>query len=114
MDRGTKNLRPADAVYLLACQASESEVKDHTTELIAASSNIKDFDIKAEKFYKVKWTRVPDLVEKRKVFLKGGMAYVPMKEQSSIVFQEFQKSLEKALEVNPFYIFLLSSILTSS
>ncbi|THH01245.1 hypothetical protein EW026_g1417 [Hermanssonia centrifuga] len=51
-----------------------------------------------EKYYKVKWTRVPDLVEKRKVFLKDGMAYVPAREQSSIVFQEFSSSLEKALE----------------
>ncbi|KAF9453209.1 DNA primase, large subunit [Macrolepiota fuliginosa MF-IS2] len=51
-----------------------------------------------EKFYKVKWTRVPDLVEKRKVFLKGGWAYVPGREQSSIVFKEFEVELERALE----------------
>ncbi|KAF9457162.1 eukaryotic and archaeal DNA primase, large subunit-domain-containing protein [Collybia nuda] len=53
----------------------------------------------SERFYKVKWSRVPDLVQKRKVFLKGGWAYVPGREQSSIVFQEFQVQLEKALEV---------------
>ena len=47
----------------------------------------------------VRWTRVPDLVEKRKVFLKGGWAYVPSREQSSIVFQEFETQLIKALEV---------------
>jgi DNA primase large subunit len=47
----------------------------------------------------VKWTRVPDLVEKRRVFLKGGWAYVPRREQSSIVFQEFEVQLERALEV---------------
>lgn len=51
-------------------------------------------------WYKVKWTRVPDLVEKRRVFLKAGWAYVPSKEQSSIVFQEFQSRLEVALEVS--------------
>ncbi|KAH8117327.1 DNA primase, large subunit [Phellopilus nigrolimitatus] len=49
-------------------------------------------------WYKVKWTRVPDLVEKRRVYLKGGWAYVPLKEQSSIVFQEFQTRLQIALE----------------
>jgi len=43
--------------------------------------------------------RVPDLVEKRGVFLKGGWAYVPSREQSSIVFREFEKELEKELEV---------------
>ncbi|RPD66256.1 DNA primase large subunit [Lentinus tigrinus ALCF2SS1-7] len=50
------------------------------------------------RYYKVKWTRVPDLVEKRRVLMKGGMAYVPAAEQASIVFQEFQTHLEKALE----------------
>lgn len=47
----------------------------------------------------VKWTRVPDLVEKRRVFLQDGWAYVPNRELSSIVFQEFQTRLERALEV---------------
>jgi Eukaryotic and archaeal DNA primase, large subunit len=47
----------------------------------------------------VKWTSVPDLVEKRRVFLKDGWAYVPSREQSSIVFQEFQTRLEQALQV---------------
>ena len=45
---------------------------------------------------------MPDLVEKRRVLMKGGMAYVPAAEQASIVFQEFQTHLEKALEVRPF------------
>ncbi len=47
----------------------------------------------------VRWTRVPDLVEKRKVLLKDGWAYVPSRELSSIVFQEFQTRLGRALEV---------------
>ncbi|KAI0362235.1 DNA primase large subunit [Trametes cingulata] len=50
------------------------------------------------RYYKVKWTRVPDLVEKRRVVLKAGMAYVPASEQVSIVLQEFQSHLEKDLE----------------
>ncbi|KAK7466967.1 DNA primase subunit pri2 [Stygiomarasmius scandens] len=52
-----------------------------------------------EKFFKVKWTRVPDLVEKREVFLKGGWAYVPARRQFSIVRQEFEIQLTKALEL---------------
>ena len=43
---------------------------------------------------------MPDLVEKRKVFVKAGYAYVPAHEQSSIVFQEFESQLEKSLEVS--------------
>ncbi|KAK7043599.1 DNA primase subunit pri2 [Paramarasmius palmivorus] len=50
-----------------------------------------------ETFYKVRWTRVPDLVEKRKVFLKKGWAYVPSREQASIVYQEFEARLEADL-----------------
>ena len=49
--------------------------------------------------FQVKWLRVPDLVEKRRVFLKRGWAYVPSQEQSSIIFQEFETQLDKALEM---------------
>ena len=48
---------------------------------------------------------MPDLVEKRRVFLKGGWAYVPTREQSSLVFQEFEDHLEKALEARFSYSF---------
>ncbi|KAF7288271.1 Rsec15 protein [Mycena chlorophos] len=46
----------------------------------------------------------PDLFEKesyykRRVFLKGGWAYVPSREQSSIVYKEFETHLEKDLMV---------------
>ncbi|KAF8076724.1 eukaryotic and archaeal DNA primase, large subunit-domain-containing protein [Lyophyllum atratum] len=61
--------------------------------------NVREQAFEAEKYYKVRWTRVPDLVEKRRVFLRGGWAYVPGKEQSSIVFQEFEVYLARALEV---------------
>ena len=53
-----------------------------------------------ERFYKVRWTRVPRLVESRRVFLKGGMAYVPSREQSSFIIQEFQSNLEDGLLVS--------------
>lgn len=52
-----------------------------------------------EQYLKVRWTRVPDLVEKRRVLLRDGWAYVPNRELSSIVFQEFQTRLERALEM---------------
>jgi DNA primase large subunit len=42
---------------------------------------------------------VPNLVDKRKVFLQGGWAYVPSREVSSIVYQEFETRLEKDLLV---------------
>ncbi|EPT06137.1 DNA primase large subunit [Fomitopsis schrenkii] len=82
-------------------ELSEEEKQAHEKELVAASAwmNSRDVDPMKDRYYKVKWTRVPDLVEKRRVLLKGGMAWVPSREQSSIVFQEFQTTLAKALEM---------------
>ena len=50
----------------------------------------------------VKWTRVLELVEKRQVFLKAGIAYVPSHLLDPIVFEEFQTRLEQALDVDLF------------
>ncbi len=55
-----------------------------------------------ESWFKVDWERVPDLVEGRRVFLKAGKAYVPSKEQASMVVAEFTRRLERALEVGAF------------
>ena len=46
----------------------------------------------------VHWTRVADLVNQRRVFLAGGQAYVPVKEQFSLVLAEYTSRLNKALE----------------
>ncbi|RPA78724.1 DNA primase large subunit [Ascobolus immersus RN42] len=50
-------------------------------------------------WYKVEWERVPDLVEKRMVFVRRGMAYVPSSLQGSLVQAEFTQRLEKDLEL---------------
>ncbi|KAL7907911.1 DNA primase, large subunit [Trichoderma velutinum] len=50
-------------------------------------------------WFKVDWERVPDLVESRRVFLKAGKAYVPGREQSSMVVAEFTSRLERQLEL---------------
>lgn len=52
-----------------------------------------------ETWFKVDWLRVPDLVEGRKVFLKHGKAYVPGREQASMVVAEFSSRLDRQLEV---------------
>ncbi|KDQ15373.1 hypothetical protein BOTBODRAFT_31695 [Botryobasidium botryosum FD-172 SS1] len=49
-------------------------------------------------YYKVPWTQVPDLVATRRVYLKGGFAYVPLSLQPNIIYQKFQQNLERALE----------------
>ncbi|CCM02355.1 uncharacterized protein FIBRA_04450 [Fibroporia radiculosa] len=78
---------------------SQEEERQYAAELAVLSIPSKESAVREEKYYKVKWTRVPDLVEKRRVILKRGFAYVPSRETSSIVFQEFQSSLTQALEM---------------
>ena len=50
-------------------------------------------------WWKVEWGRVPELVEGRRVVLRGGWAYVPGREMGSLVLGEFGAGLEKAMEV---------------
>jgi DNA primase large subunit len=52
-----------------------------------------------QEWFKVDWERVPELVEKRRVLLKRGKAYVPQREQMSLVVADFTKKLDEALEV---------------
>ena len=54
-------------------------------------------DIEADD--QVPWYTVPDLVGSRRVYIAGGMAYVPQSLQISLVLQAFSHRLEKALEV---------------
>lgn len=54
-----------------------------------------------EEYFKVDWEQVPDLVEQRRVYLSEGLAYVPMKEQMTLVMNDFSKRLDTALEVGP-------------
>jgi len=58
--------------------------------------------IEEESYFKVDWDNVPELVESRRVFVKAGKAYVPGREQLSMVMAEFTQLLDKALEVCPF------------
>lgn len=67
---------------------------------LAAMANMKKGGSDDDTWFKVDWERVPDLVESRRVFLKFGKAFVPGREQSSMVVAEFTKRLERQLEVS--------------
>lgn len=54
--------------------------------------------IDSEQFLLVPWHRVPDLVERRRVFVLRGTAWVPTREQLSLVIAEFQAGLYSQLE----------------
>ncbi|KAI7849928.1 DNA primase large subunit Spp2 [Circinella umbellata] len=51
-----------------------------------------------ETYFKVDFERVPDLINRRTVYITQGKAYVPMSEQVSIVMDEFRATLSAALE----------------
>lgn len=76
----------------------DDEEKQRLAEqLLAASPGLRRID--DETWYKVDWEKVPELVEKWAVFLSKGKAYVPGREQLSMIIAEFTARLERALEV---------------
>ena len=76
----------------------EEEKREFAEELKAAGGGYPK-RIEEESYFKVDWERVPELAEGRRVFLRGGRAYVPGREQSSMVVAEFTGRLDNALEV---------------
>ena len=83
---------------------TEEEKREFGEELKAAGGGFPK-RIEEESYFKVDWERVPELVDSRRVFLRDGRAYVPGREQASMVVAEFTAKLDKALEV----LFLSSS-----
>lgn len=79
-------------------KVSDDEKRELKEELSDAAGHRKGAPEK-ETWCKVDWERVPDLVESRRVFLKAGKAYVPSREQASMIIAEFTPRLERALEV---------------
>lgn len=77
--------------------SEKRELKDHLYQLEAFGQRRGQSEDTA--WFKVDWERVPELVENRKVLVRAGKAYVPSREQASMVFSEFGNRLEKALEV---------------
>ncbi|KAF2476252.1 DNA primase large subunit [Lindgomyces ingoldianus] len=63
---------------------------------LAAAGGVKGEE---QEWFKVDWERVPELVEQRRVLLKRGKAYVPQREQISLVVAEFTRRLDEALEL---------------
>lgn len=75
---------------------SGAEKEQFKDKLLAVSPRLAS-TWEQEGFIKVPWTKVLDLVEKRRVFLRGGTAWVPMREQASLVYAEFTSRLNKDL-----------------
>lgn len=92
---------------------TDDEKRRYGAELAAMVSG-KKMSSEDETWFKVDWERVPDLVESRRVFLKAGKAYVPGREQSSMVVAEFTSRLERQLEVSRMVLSAAMQILLSS
>lgn len=80
----------------------DDEKREYAEELRAAGGGFPK-RMEDESYFKVDWERVPELVENRRVFMKGGKAFVPSSQQLSMVVAEFTGKLDKALEVCSFY-----------
>ena len=77
---------------------TEEEKKALGADLQNANPGLKRQDVEGG-WFKVDFEMVPELVEGRRVFLKAGKAYVPVREQMSMVLAGFNGRLDKGLEV---------------
>ncbi|KAI5476874.1 hypothetical protein MNV49_007110 [Pseudohyphozyma bogoriensis] len=73
------------------------EKRSFATQLAASTFGLKEDNVGREAFFKVHWTKVSDLVERRRVFIHRGQAYVPHREELSLVLTEFTSALSSAL-----------------
>ncbi|OLN96898.1 putative DNA primase large subunit [Colletotrichum chlorophyti] len=79
---------------------TDDERREYASELASMSRGWgKAASMEDDTWFKVDWDRVPELVEQRKVFLKAGKAFVPGREQASMVIGEFVSRLERQLEL---------------
>lgn len=77
---------------------TEDEKHEYAAELAAMTIGRKA-GAEDETWFKVDWDRVPELIEGRRVFVRAGKAFVPGREQSSMVVAEFTSRLDRQLEV---------------
>lgn len=76
---------------------SDEEKAELSEQLLSSTPGLRRAD--DEGWYKVDWEKVPELVERRTVFMRKGKAYVPQREQLSMIIADFTARLEKAMEV---------------
>lgn len=87
---------------------SEQERNEIAESLVNSTPGLRRLE--DETWYKVDWEKVPELVERRSVFLKRGKAYVPGREQLSMIMAEFTARLERSLEVGRCGLSVLSDL----
>ena len=78
---------------------AEEEKRDLAVDLLNATPGLRRQEVEEGGWFKVDFETVPELVESRRVFIKSGKAYVPIREQMSMVLAGFNEKLGKGLEV---------------
>lgn len=76
---------------------SEEERSELAEQLVTSTPGLRRAEDEA--WFKVDWEKVPELIERRAVFIRKGKAYVPQREQLSMIIADFTARLEKAMEV---------------
>jgi DNA primase large subunit len=97
-DDGKEHRAFVDSLHFEWELVSDDEKQQLRDQLLAVTPGPGPRILEEENWFKVDWTRVPEMVEHRSVFLKQGLAYVPMREQSSMILTEFTNRLDKALQ----------------
>lgn len=97
-DDGREKKSFIDSLNLEWETVSEQEKRELIESLADSTPGLRRTD--EESFFKVDWTRVPELVEHRTVFVKRGKAYVPLREQTSLMLTEFTRHLDTSLELS--------------
>lgn len=78
---------------------SDEEKRGLSTDLLNATLGLRKQELEDGGWFKVDFETVPELVEGRKVLVRDGKAYVPVREQLSMVLAGFAERLDKGLEV---------------
>lgn len=78
---------------------SEEEKRELGSDLFNGTPGLRKQELEEGGLFKVDFEVVPELIENRRVFVKSGKAYVPAREQLSIVLAEFCEKLDNGLEV---------------
>ena len=75
----------------------KSQERDRLREYLIGLCGVKLNEIDKELYYKIPFAEASDLIKRRKVYLKGGMAYVPLREVRPIILLKFKLEMNKAL-----------------
>ncbi|XP_045160511.2 DNA primase large subunit-like [Mercenaria mercenaria] len=80
-------------------ESISSEEKNRLQEQLAVVSNIAASSVETIEYFKVHFTEVLDLVQKRKVYLHKGKAFVPYTEMISLLLGVYRSHLSQALAI---------------